>query len=172
LPLLLSAPFILSGHAFACGYHGDIRGGFSGLYPGSITVAVAIADARDRKLLPAARPQTPVTFRRALDDLERFKVMLGNGRAVDGPTQSLDFSLVLISSALWNHFKVDRRNVWAKYHVKSANAGKPVVITDAAVLRAIASRELDMSHAMRLGLISVRDDASGAVASLLLAGQS
>lgn len=172
LTLLLSVPLMASGHAHACGYHGDIRGAFSGLYPGSITVAAAIADARERKLLPPARAQNSLTFRRALDDLKTFRAMLADAKASDGQKQSLDFSLVLISSGLWNHFRVDPSNVWAKYHMKSPNAGRPVVITDATVLRVLASGRLDMSQAMRLGLISVRNDPSGDVTSLLLARHS
>jgi len=170
--LLLAGLWIGMGQALACVYHGTIRGGFSGLYPGSISVASAIADAREKKLLPAARAQTPLSFRRALADLEGFRGALGNRATAAAQPERTDFSLVLISAGLWSHFNVDRANIWAKYHVKAPMPQKPVVITDEAVLRAISDKSMQMEQAIRLGLITVRNDKTGAVTALLLAASS
>lgn len=161
-----------AGYALACGYHGGIRGGFSGVYPGSIVVASSIADAREKKLLPAALPQTIFGLHRALADLDAFKSALEKGLQARPAGPKIEFSIVLISSGLWSEFLVEGRRVLAQYHVPSPNTGKPAVITDAAVLRAIATKSLDVAGALRLGLIAVRDDTSGAVNALLTTASS
>ncbi len=169
---LLTAFWVGVGTALACGFHGDIRGGFSGVYPGSIIVASPIADAREKRLLPEVVPQTIFSLHRALDDLDFFRGALQKSKLTSQVIQRIDFSIVLISSGLWSEFVVEGGRVFAQYHVSGPNTGKPVVITDAAVLRAIATKSLDVAEAVRLGLISVRDDTSGEVNALLITASS
>lgn len=171
IAVLLSSLGMGVGSTLACSFHGDIRGGFSGVYPGSIVVASSIADAREKRLLPAAAlPQTIFAFHRAVADLEAFRDALQNGLRSRQASPKIDFSIVLISTSLWSDFHVEGTRITAKYHVPASDAGRPVVITDAAVLSAIKDKSLSVAEAVQLGLIAVRNDGSGVVTTLVTLG--
>jgi hypothetical protein len=164
LIILLTAISIAAAPALSCGYHSGFTGGLYITHPGSLVVAVAVANARDQKILSANQLSEAHGYRQALADLEQFRRRLQIARQADTRT---GFSLVLISSGMWASFQVGQHGVLARYHLSAPIPGQPVLITDESVLRAINSGRLGIDQALELGVIKIIGDETEAVVSLL-----
>jgi hypothetical protein len=163
---LIVATSIASAPAWACSYHAGFSGGLSTSHPDSLTVAVAIANAREQGILSANQPSEDLGYRQALADLERFR----KGLRITSQTEArTDFSLLLVSSGIWASFHVGQQGALARYHIAAPVAGRPVLITDESVLRAISSRRLSIDEAFELGIIRITGDEAESVIRLLTA---
>jgi len=141
----------------ACGLEPGFNGGITISYPGSIEVAVAVASARSNGLLPAASTKTvsnEVRRQQILADLRRLQTRLNETRDEVPDAGTATFSLVLVGPGLWSHYRVTAGGVLANYHTDGPLAGKAVVLTHAAALRAMLSGALSIERATELGLIA------------------
>ena len=164
LIIFLTAISIAAAPAFSCGYHAGFPGGLYIIHPGSLAVAVAVANAREQKILSANQLSGAYGYRQALADLEQFRRRLHIARQTDTRT---GFSLVLISSGMWASFQVGQHGALARYHLSAPLPGQPVLITDESVLRAINSGRLGIDQALELEVIKIIGDGTGAVVRLL-----
>lgn len=150
----------------ACGLEPMFNGGFTVSYPGSLNVAVAVAKARSAGLLPAATADTvakDVRLRALIADLQRLQGRLNAGPRAGTETSPTPFSLVLVGPGLWSHFLSTPGGVLARYHVDGPMKDQAVVLTHAAVLRALLVGTLSLEQAMADGLLAFSGGDTGQV---------
>lgn len=143
--------------AHACGLEPTLNGGFNISYPGSLEVAVAVANARSSGLLPPARPDTipnEVRLQRMLADLQRLQTRLNKTRSKQSDEIAAPFSLVLVGPGLWSHFYTTAGGVLANYHTDGPLSDKVVVLTHPTALRAMLGGSLTIEQATELGLVA------------------
>jgi len=143
--------------AHTCGLEPTVNGGFTISYPGSIEVAVAVANARRTGLLPPASPDAipnEARLQQMLADLRRLQTRLNKGRGKRSGDIDKPFSLVLVGPGLWSHFHMTAGGVLANYHTSGPLTGKVVVLTHATALRAMLAGSLTIEQATELGLIA------------------
>ena len=146
-----------SQRAHTCGLEPGINGGITISYPGSIDVAVAVADARTKGLLPAASTvaiTNEVRLQNMLADLRRLQTRLNAARDEMQVENAASFSLVLVGPGLWSHYFMTNGGVLTNYHTDGPLAGKTVVLTHATALRAMLVGSLSIEQATELGLIA------------------
>lgn len=143
--------------AHTCGLEPTVNGGFTISYPGSIEVAVAVANARRTGLLPPASPDAipnEARLQQMLADLRRLQTRLNKSRGKLSDDIDAPFSLVLVGPGLWSHFYMTTGGVLANYHTDGPLAGKAVVLTHATALRAMLGGSMTIEQATELGLIA------------------
>jgi len=143
--------------AHTCGLEPTVNGGFTISYPGSIEVAVAVANARRTGLLPPASPDAipnEARLQQMLADLRRLQTRLNKSRGKLSDDIDAPFSLVLVGPGLWSHFYMTTGGVLANYHTSGPLTGKVVVLTHATALRAMLVGNLSIEQATELGLIA------------------
>jgi len=141
----------------SCGLEPSVNGGFSISHPGSLEVAIAVADARNNGLLPNASPNAisdKIRLQQMLADLRLLQARLDKGRGELSGDIDTPFSLVLIGPGLWSHFHITPDSVTAHLHAKGPLHEKVVVLTHPIALRAMLDGKLSIQHATRLGLIA------------------
>jgi len=146
-----------SQQARTCGLEPSINGGITISYPGSIDVAVAVANARSNGLLQAASPvaiPNEVLLQHMLADLRRLQTRLNKARDQIQEDNAAPFSLVLVGPGLWSHFHMTSGGVLANYHTEGPLDGKTVVLTHPVALRAMLAGSLTIERATELGLIA------------------
>ncbi len=175
--------------AAACGFHGGPRGTLDVAYPGSLSVAVAVANAKDDGLLPARDPARPALgYHRAVGEIMNFASALGDEETQRSPKGSLKslvlahgeveaqrspqgFSLLLVGPRLWSAIIPQGSGFAARVHTAGPLPGRPVVLTEYLVLAAIEQGKLSLAEALDLGLIRIHGDTKdGQIEALLLAG--
>ncbi|MBT8130058.1 MAG: hypothetical protein HKO86_03115 [Gammaproteobacteria bacterium] len=152
-----AAALVYSPSGYSCGLEPGINGGITISYPGSIDVAVAVADARTKGLLPAASTDAitnEVRLQNMLADLRRLQTRLNAARNDMQVENAASFSLVLVGPGLWSHYSMTNGGVLTSYHTDGPLAGKTVVLTHAAALRAMLVGNLSIERATELGLIA------------------
>lgn len=143
--------------ADSCGLEPSINGGITISYPGSIDVAVAVASARSKGLLPAASTRAipnEIRLQQMLTDLRHLQTRLNKARDQIPNDSAAPFSLVLVGPGLWSHFHMTAGGVLANYHTSGPLTGKAVVLTHATTLRAMLGGNLSIEQATELGLIA------------------
>jgi hypothetical protein len=143
--------------AHTCGLEPSVNGGITISYPGSIDVAVAVADARRNGLLPATSSEAitnEVRLQYILADLRHLQTRLNKARDQIPDDSAAPFSLVLVGPGLWSHFHMTSGGVLANYHTDGPLAGKAVVLTHATALRAMLGGTMSIEQATELGLIA------------------
>ena len=143
----------------ACSLEPAINGGFSVSHPRALDVAVAVADARSKGLLPEFRTETvpnDVQLNRMMRDLIRLQARLDDGRK-DMTERPRSFSLVLIGPGLWSHFLPSSSALLARYHTTGPIAGKVNVVTHHSVLRALLDGDMTTEQAESLGMLVFSD---------------
>jgi hypothetical protein len=152
--------------AAACGFHEDgrwNRGMLNLLYPGAMSVGTSTWMAQREGLLAADAPAEKTAqernafgLLRALAALRQWKMHIeaaGNPRAM--PT----LSVVLMGPMLWSRYESRGDGLVLTAHAEGPVAGDVVVVTEAAVLGALASERLTLRDARDLGLIAFYGDA-------------
>ncbi len=146
-----------SQHAYTCALEPSISGGITISYPGSIDVAVAVANARSDGLLPPASSEAitnEARLQQMLADLRRLHTRLNKARGETPNNSAAAFSLVLVGPGLWSHYRMTNGGVLANYHTDGPLNGKVVVLTHATALRAMLAGSLSIERATELGLIA------------------
>lgn len=140
----------------ACGLEPALKGGFTISYPGSLDVAVAVADARREGLLPPAGSEAvanEMLLQQMLADLRRLQTRLNSSGVLASGEGAAPFSLVLVGPGLWSHYFRTQGGILARYHINGPLSDN-VVLTHHAVLRALLNGELGTDQAIELGLIA------------------
>ena len=148
---------ILVAPARACGLHPTIGGGIQSSYPGALDIAVAVAEARQKGVLPQAKIDSLSPADRyplMLADLRRLQSQLKTAHHNSADSSAAEFSLVLIGPSLWSHYQLTPTGVQARFHVHGPVNGKAVVLTHHVVLRALLDGDLTAGQAAELGLIA------------------
>jgi hypothetical protein len=155
---LLAASAVLAsptGPAFACAYHGGFGAGLLAAHPGSVDVAMALQAAAQAGTIEgspaAAPPASMVAYHRMVKQIERFRDAL----ELAGKRRTPAFSLLLIDSALWSRFTPEPAGIELAIHTAGPERGEPVVLTSAAVIRAVLEGRLSAGEALNRGLIRV-----------------
>ncbi|MDX2418121.1 MAG: hypothetical protein QNK19_11740 [Xanthomonadales bacterium] len=150
----------------SCGLEPSVNGGFTISYPGSLEVAIAVADARNNGLLPQANPNAipdMIRLQQMLTDLQQLQTLLDKGRGEISDDFDTPFSLVLIGPGLWSHFHITPDSVTANFHTNGPLTEKVVVLTHPTALRAMLDGKLSIEQATRLGLIAYSGTDTAAV---------
>ena len=137
----------------ACGLEPNIGGGLTVSYPGSLEVAVAVAEARRKGLLPQATSTVASNQSRLhqmLADLRRLQSRLDHGGSVD---TSASFSIVLVGPGLWSRYYLTPRGAIAQYHTPGPGDDEVVVMMHPLVLQALLRGSLTTSVATESGLL-------------------
>ena len=152
--------------AAACGLHGGPGGSLDVAYPGSLSVAVAIAAAKDSGRLPEVDPMRSLfAYQLATSRINDFANRLGaveTGAALEG------FSIVLVGPRLWTAVTRGKAGLRTRVHVPGPMLGLPVILTDFLVIDSILKDRLSISDALAKGLIRIDGDRDKAVSQLLV----
>jgi hypothetical protein len=98
----------------------------------------------------------------AFDDaaLEQQRRIVRNTMALNGWRKRLEvageapsFSVVLLQPVLWSRFEAGAGGLRLRVHEPGPGDGDAVLVTDAAVLAALADGRIDMPQARELGLL-------------------
>ncbi len=155
--------------ALACTFHQTAIGSlFEVTYPGSLKVAAATAQARsDGRLSKARLERGFLGFMRVSDSLTDL------GDRFDSVSEAamVDFSVVLAGQQLWTEYRVKETADVTAYRVQVHAAApqdeRPVVVTSYDVVVALLSGMLTTEEATDAGLLQIRGDGSGRVATML-----
>lgn len=154
---LVAAMIVLSPRTDACGLDPSVQGGYLVSHPGSLGVAVAVAEARREGLLTtevSGNLPNDVRLERMLADLGRLESQLVRGQVGGSNQTSAHFFLMLIGPALWSEYQVSPSGVQARYHTPGPETGQAIVLTHHVVLEALLQGSLSVAQATDLGLIS------------------
>jgi hypothetical protein len=150
---------VLQQAAQACALEPMINGGFTVSHPQSISVAVAVANARRDGLLPAADTApvpNEIQLNRMLADLRKLNKRLDKGRK-SMSERPRSFSLVLVGPGLWSHFYASPAAILARYHTDGPMNGRVTVVTHHAVLQTLLNGDLTAEEAVARGLLTYSD---------------
>ena len=144
---------IFADAAGACTFEAGPSGALDVAYPGSLSVAVAIAGARHRGLLPPSDAPVPnFGYSDAESRIQSFTAAL---RPTFGAQRPRGFSLLLVGQRLWSAIQPNGSGYAARVHVSGPVLGQAVVMTDYIVLDALDRGQLSMSEALNAGLVRV-----------------
>jgi hypothetical protein len=151
--LCLSAPPA----AFACGFHPALEVQLESMYPGSLSVAVAMRKAADSGLIDAAALDAPSKGTSLYSDSVRRlqelrKALAASPAAVQLPAS---FSLGYVESRLWSRYSESGGKIRVDIHTDGPAAGEPVVLTGEPVLTEVLAGRLSAEHALADGMIRI-----------------
>lgn len=147
---------VLGPCACACGYHNSVdlsRGVMNWTYPDSLHVRTAVWQAEDAGVLPRRKPDRAndlFEFHRTASALERFADAMAKS-VLDG--QLSEWSIVLVDSMLWSQFVPSSGSHALQIHADGPIPDRPVLVSDAKVVTALADGTLDGQLAIDRGLI-------------------
>jgi hypothetical protein len=151
--LVLGAPPV----AIGCGFHSPLGVQLDGMYPGSLSVAVALRKAADNGVIDAADLQTPARrgalYIDAVRRLRAFRNAIGKSpAATDLPQQ---FSLGYVESWLWTRYSQVDGKIRADIHTDGPAAGEAVVLTGEPVVTELLAGRLSLARALAEGMILI-----------------
>ena len=159
---------VASSQALACGFHPTNMGSiFERSYPGSLSVAAAVAAARSEGRIPETRLESGnLGFWKASFELRRLGSLFDLARE----TPKVDFFLVLAGPQLWTHYRVrdhsDRKDYEVLVHATAPVHEVPVVVTSYYAIAALREGALTFDEAIDFGLVQVSGNGGGHVAAL------
>ncbi len=145
--------------SLSCGFEnpGSIalaRGSLNWAFPDSLHVGTAVWEAQLAGVL--ARDETPAAakallgYHRVANRLNAFR----NGLAAARPAEDVPaISMVLLGPVLWTRFVPGATSVEIATHATGPEPGDVVIVTDVAVISAIATARLTPREARALGLL-------------------
>ena len=140
---------------------------FGPTYPGSLSVAAAVGNARSENRLPGA----PLDKGEA--GLFRASIALKKlGRRFDAAAEipRVDFFLIIAGQQMWTYYRVKKLSGQAEYavhvHVAEPLHDVPVVVTSYFVVLALHNGDMTFTEAYDGGLIQVRNDKDGHIGSM------
>jgi len=169
-PSQFCTPFALAGllclgaspAAFGCGFHSMPEVQLQGMYPGSLSVAIALRKAADSGVIDAAALQTPsrsgALYIDAVRRLHAFrKVLAASPAAADLPAS---FSLGYVESWLWSRYSLADGKIRVDIHTDGPAKGETVVLTSEAVLTELLAGRLSAERALADGMIRIDGEES------------
>ncbi|HOB62169.1 MAG TPA: hypothetical protein PKI41_08590 [Candidatus Competibacteraceae bacterium] len=164
-PSQLSMSFALAGllglgtvpATLACGFHSMPEVQLEGMYPGSLSVAVALRQAADQGVIDAAALQAP-SKRRALyidavGRLYAFREAIAVSPAVAELPAS--FSLGYVESRLWARYSWSDGKLSVDIHTNGPAQGEAVVLTGEPVVTELLAGRLSVEQALANGMILI-----------------
>ena len=146
--------------AIGCGFHPAMEVQLDSMYPGSLSVAVALRSAADNGLIDAAALEAPgkgtALYSDSVDRLHAFrKALAASPAAAELPTS---FSLGYVESDLWTRYTQSNGKIRVDVHTDGPIEGEAVVITGEPVLTEMLAGRLSADRALTDGLILIVGD--------------
>jgi hypothetical protein len=143
--------------ALGCGFHSPLQVQLEGMYPGSLSVAVALRSAADNGLIDAAALEAPgrgaALYGEAVRRLQELRKTLAASRsAADLPAS---FSLGYVDSWLWTRYSQVGGKVRADVHTDGPTEGEAVVLTGKPVVTELLAGKLSIERALAEGMILI-----------------
>ena len=143
--------------ALACAFHAIPEVQLEGMYPGSLSVAVALRSAADNGVIDAAALEAPskrvAGYNDSVHRLQEFgKALAASPAAINLPAS---FSLGYVESNLWTRYSQSDGNIRVDVHTDGPTEGEAVVLTGEPVLTAILAGKLSVDRALTDGLILI-----------------
>jgi hypothetical protein len=167
-PSQLCTPFALAGllflgaaqAAFACGFHPALEVQLENMYPGSLSVAVALRKAADRGLIDVAALQAPSKRHAIYIDAvhrlqELWKTLAASPAAAELPAS---FSLGYVESQLWSRYSLVDGKIRADIHTDGPAEGEAVVLTGEPVVTELLAGRLSVERALAEGMLLIDGD--------------
>lgn len=167
----LFAPVVLTGlfcfgvtpSVLGCGYHATPELRLENMYPGSLSVAVALRKAADSGVIDAADLKTnpdPARYHEAEQRLQAFAALLAASPAA--ATLPANFSLGFVESHLWSRYTQSHGQIRVDIHTDGPAKAEAVVLTAEAVLTELLNGRLRMEQALSDGLIVIEGNQTDA----------
>jgi hypothetical protein len=159
--------------AFGCGLHSPLDVQLESMYPGSLSVAVALRGAADNGLIDAADLEAPgegaARYSDAVRRLQEFRAILAASPAVADLPAS--FSLGYVESHLWARYSQSDGSIRVDIHTDGPTEGEAVVLTGEPVLTELLAGRLSFDRALADGLVLIDGNESekAAIQQALLA---
>lgn len=162
IPFALAAVLCLGAApaAFGCAFHAVREVQLGGMYPGSLSVAVALRRAADSGVIDAAALEAP-SARGALyiDSVRRLhefrKAITASPAAAELPSR---FSLGYVESQLWSRYSHADGKIRAHIHTDGPAEGEAVVLTGEPVLTEMLAGRLSVERALADGMVLIDGD--------------
>jgi len=143
--------------ALGCAFHSLPEVQLESMYPGSLSVAVAVCKAADSGVIDARALQTPsrrgALYIDAVRRLHAFKkAIAASPAAADLPAS---FSLGYVESWLWSRYSVVDGKIRVDIHTDGPAAGETVVLTSEAVLIELLAGRLSAERALAEGTVFI-----------------
>ena len=143
--------------ALGCGFHSMPEVQLEGMYPGSLSVAVALRNAADRGVIDAAALEAPSTgvagYDEAVRRLQAFRKTLADSPVVAELPAS--FSLGYVESDLWTRYSQFGGKIQIDVHTDGPIEGEAVVLTGEPVLTEMLAGRLSVDRALADGMIII-----------------
>jgi len=175
--LLGAALFAGAAAASGCGFEdpnslGMRRGALNLAYPESLHVGTAVWQAQ----LAGRLPRDPLAQRGDLTPEARATLRLIKANASLGQlalrmsqpstvTARPNLAVVLLGPVLWSRFEAGSESVRPSVHVQGPEGGDVVLVTDIAVVEAIAGGNLGFAEAIDLGVVRLYGPAQDVAAA-------
>ena len=172
-PLKFCTPFAFAGllilcatpAAFGCGFH-NLEMQLESMYPGSLTVAMALHRAGENGVINATALEAPskgtARYDDSVDRLQAFRKALGASPAAAKLPAS--FSLGYVESHLWSRYSQSNGEVHVDIHTDGPAIGEAVVLTGEPVLTEVLAGRLSVDRALADGLIIIEGNEKGQAA--------
>jgi hypothetical protein len=143
--------------ALGCGFHPAMEVQLDSMYPGSLSVAVALRSAADNGLIDAAALAAPgmgtALYSDSVRRLQEFrKALAASPAAADLPAS---FSLGYVESHLWSRYSLSDGEIRVDIHTDGQAEGEAVVLTGEPVLTEVLAGRLSVDHALAEGMILI-----------------
>jgi hypothetical protein len=161
-PYLLAGLFCLGSAPTAngCGFHSPLQVQLEGMYPGSLSVAVALRSAADNGVIDAAALEPAgkgaALYSEAVRRLQEFRKTLAASRSAAELPAS--FSLGYVESHLWSRYSLSDGKIRVDVHTDGPAIGEAVVLTGEPVLTEVLAGRLSVDRALADGLVLIEGD--------------
>jgi hypothetical protein len=146
--------------AIGCGFHPALEVQLDSMYPGSLSVAVALRNAADSGVIDAATLEAPgkgtAIYSDSVRRLQEFRrVLAASSAAAELPAS---FSLGYVESQLWTRYSLSDGELRVDVHTDGPAKGEAVVLTGEPVLTEVLAGRLSVDHALADDLILIDGD--------------
>jgi len=156
-------PFALAGliclgaapAAFGCGFHSPLGVQLESMYPGSLTVAVALRRAADSGVIDAAALEAPSKGAALYTDSVRRLQAFRDTLAASPAELPASFSLGYVESRLWTRYSQSDGKIRVDIHTDGPVQGEAVVLTGEPVLTEVLAGRLSVDRALADGMILI-----------------
>jgi hypothetical protein len=152
--------------ANGCGFHSPLEVQLESMYPGSLSVAVALRSAADNGVINAVALEAPskgaALYGEAVRRLKEFRRTLAASRSAAELPAS--FSLGYVESHLWARYSQSDGKIRVDVHTEGPAEGEAVVLTGEPVLTELLAGKLSVDRALADGLVFIDGDESGKTA--------
>jgi hypothetical protein len=148
--------------ALGCGFHPAMEVQLDSMYPGSLSVAVALRSAADNGLIDAAALEAPskgtALYADTVRRLQEFrKALAASPAAAELPSS---FSLGFVESHLWSRYSESGGKLHVDIHTDGPAEGEAVVLTGEPVLTEVLAGRLSVERALADGMLIIVGDES------------